>query len=225
MNLCACGCGRPVKVKYAPGHNRKGIRPWNKGLTKEIDARVVSPWNKGLTKEIDARVVKPIEVIERQRASIMGKNKGRVFGDDFREMRRRMMLGAHHTEESKKKRSQAMKAKISNGEWFPKIPLNPWPKPNKTEAKLLALLNKHFPNQYKYTGDGSLCIDKLTPDFANCDGRKEVIELYGDHWHRGENPQDKIDRYAKFGFRCLVLWERELKDEERVLSKLEGFRR
>lgn len=182
------------------------------------------PWNKGLTKEIDPRVAKPIEVIEKQRVSIRGKNKGRIFGEDFREMRRRIMIGTHQTEEANRKRSQTMKSKIAKGEWFPKIPVNPWPKPNKAEAKLLSLLNKHFPKQYKYTGDGSLIIDKLTPDFTNCDGRKEVIELYGDYWHRNDNPEEKIDRYAKFGFRCLVIWERELKNEEEIISKLQDFR-
>lgn len=219
-------CGRTFKKQgnHPYTHTERGFEPWNKGLTKETDCRVTSPWNCGLTKGIDARLVKPIEVIEKQRASIMGKNKGRKFGEDFKLMRRQMMLGTHPTPTSNKKRSQSLKEKIAAGEWYPTLPSNPFPKPNQAELKLLSLLEQHFPGQYAYTGDGKVAIDHLIPDFTNCDGRKEVIELYGDYWHKNDNPQDKIARYAKFGFHCLVLWEKELKTEENVLKEIQDFR-
>jgi hypothetical protein len=162
--------------------------------------------------------------IEKQRASIMGKNKGRVFGLEFREMRRRIMLGTHHTEAQKKKMSQVMKQKIANGEFFPCIPSHPYPQPNKIESKLLRILKSSFPDEYKYTGDGSVIISHLIPDFTNCNGRKEVIELFGDYWHKGENPQNKIDKYATFGFHCLVIWEHELVSKTEVVDKIKRFR-
>jgi hypothetical protein len=43
---CACGCGKIANpgMKYINGHSgglaRKGVSPWNKGLTKETDERV-----------------------------------------------------------------------------------------------------------------------------------------------------------------------------------------
>ena len=154
----------------------------------------------------------------------MGKNKGRKFGEDFRLMRQEMMLGTHHTLASKEKMSQTMKRKIADGEWYPTIPSNPFPKPNIAELKLLNLLEQHFPGQYAYTGDGKIVIDHLVPDFTNCNGRKEVIELYGDYWHRGEDEVKKVERYASFGFSCLVIWECEMKAQSELLDKIRAFR-
>lgn len=84
-------------------------------------------------------------------------------------------------------------------------------KPTNPEQKLEALLNYYCPKQYRYTGDGSFAIGNLHPDFTNCDGQKKVIEVYGDYWHRGENPQDRISAFAKLNYNCLVIWEHELK--------------
>lgn len=88
-NLCKCGCGEYCMLNYKRGHCsngkfkrgvvpvtafKKGHKPWNTGLTKETDERVVSKsekqsrtvkqkfndgykvWNDGLTKETDPRV-------------------------------------------------------------------------------------------------------------------------------------------------------------------------
>jgi len=98
-------------------------------------------------------------------------------------------------------------------------------RPNKCEAKLYKIINSIQPNEWKYTGDGSMIINRMTPDFTNVNGRKEVIEHFGDYWHKGENPQDRINKYKKFGYRCLVIWESELKNETEVINKIEEFQR
>jgi hypothetical protein len=96
-------------------------------------------------------------------------------------------------------------------------------KPNKPESIILQLLNNLYPNQWKYTGDFSLIIDGKNPDFANCNGQKKIIELFGDYWHRGENPQDRMDIFSPFGYQTLVIWERELKDIPKVVEKIKIF--
>ena len=65
---------------------------------------------------------------------------------------------------------------------------------------------------WKFVGDGQTVIDGMVPDFININGKKQVIEVYGDYWHRNHKPQDRIDHYKKFGFKCLVYWEKDLKD-------------
>ena len=69
------------------------------------------------------------------------------------------------------------------------------------------------------------------PDFVNINGKKQVIELFGDYWH-GEKrtkknketaEREKIEHYAQFGFGCLVVWECELKDLETLEKKLLAF--
>ena len=47
------------------------------------------------------------------------------------------------------------------------------------------------------------------PDFYNKETR-EIIELWGDYWHRNHNPQDLISWYKEAGWSCIVVWERNL---------------
>jgi len=95
--------------------------------------------------------------------------------------------------------------------------------PNKAESALLELLESGYPNEWAYVGDGSLIIGSAVPDFANINGKKLLIELFGDHWHQGQNPQDRIDLFRRFGFRTLVIWERELKQPDEVRERIAEF--
>lgn len=107
-------------------------------------------------------------------------------------------------------------------------------KPTKPEKQLDNILQKHFP-YYKYNGDGSLgvTLGGLTPDFVNINGKKEVIEVFGDYYHsplrgRWNNSElGKIMIYNSLGWRCLVIWEHELKElpEEELVNKINHFRR
>jgi hypothetical protein len=83
-------------------------------------------------------------------------------------------------------------------------------KPNKKEAQLMILLNDLFPHDYKYTGDGKIIIGGKCPDFTNVNGQKKLVELFGDYWHKGEDPSDRINHFLRYGYYTLVIWEREL---------------
>lgn len=96
-------------------------------------------------------------------------------------------------------------------------------RPTKLELRMEAILDKYFPKQWKYVGNGELALGRLKPDFMNIVGKKQLIEVYGDYWHRNHNPQDKIDRLKKFGFSTLVVWGKELKNEDQVLETIKKF--
>jgi len=107
-------------------------------------------------------------------------------------------------------------------------------KPTKPELQLEAILKKHFP-QYEYNGDGRLGITLggLTPDFPNVNGKKDLIELFGDYYHSPKVLRDrwqgselgKIMIYNSVGWKCLVIWEHELKEltEEEIVEKISNF--
>jgi len=108
------------------------------------------------------------------------------------------------------------------------------PGPNNLELELLRLLSKVFPGEWKYTGDGSFKLGNYIPDFVNCNGKKLIVELFGDYWHgrKGKvrrqvkwdkTEEGRIETYKGFGFRCLVIWEHELEDEKGVISKVKEF--
>lgn len=95
-------------------------------------------------------------------------------------------------------------------------------KPNKTEIKLLKVLNS-VSNEWDFVGNGQLMIAGKNPDYADVNGRKLLVELYGDYYHKGENPEDRINLFALYGYRTLIIWERELKDIETVKEKIKEF--
>jgi hypothetical protein len=95
--------------------------------------------------------------------------------------------------------------------------------PNKPETVVLNLLSKMYPNEWKYTGDFSFMIGGKNPDFVNINGQKKCIELFGDYWHKDQNPQDRINIFKEFGWDTLVIWESELKDIEKVKEKLFSY--
>jgi len=96
-------------------------------------------------------------------------------------------------------------------------------RPTQPEETLGEILQLLFPNQYKYTGDGTMIIGGLCPDFTNVNGQKKVIEMFGDYWHEGQDPQVKINRYRDFGFNCLVIWESELNNHSHVTKRIVQF--
>jgi len=99
-------------------------------------------------------------------------------------------------------------------------------KPNKLELKLTSILEDLFPNQWAYTGDGKMVIGGRIPDFTNVDGKKQVIELFGEYWHKDMfEMANKTYHYQQYGYDCLVVYENELKNEKRLASKLRKFSR
>lgn len=132
-------------------------------------------------------------------------------------------LGRHYDDAFCKKQSEIHKNLWKDPEYAARILKHRCQHPNKKEAILENILNELFPNQYKFTGDGSFSIYNLHPDFTNSNGQKKCVELYGNYWHNGENPQDRIDKFAAFGYSCIVIWESELKDIETVKNRLIVF--
>lgn len=95
--------------------------------------------------------------------------------------------------------------------------------PTSLEKKMLALLERKYPGEWKYIGHGGVVIGGKIPDFVNCNGLKAVIEVAGRHWHEPEYEVRRACHFAKYGFKTLVVWEEELADEKAVLGKVRKF--
>lgn len=94
--------------------------------------------------------------------------------------------------------------------------------PNKPEQFLIDLFEEHgLP--FRYVGAGDFILGGKCPDFLNYNGKKQLIELFGNYWHKGEDPQDRIDFFKGYGFSTLVIWESELSNPSDVLTRVESF--
>ena len=143
--------------------------------------------------------------------------------------------GKTHTKEAKEKMSQAHYKCWENFNYREKqlkaIFKGSDIKPNKPERKLRKLLNYLFPNEYKYVGDGQVLIGFKNPDFININGQKKIIELFGDYWHskevtglkKKEHRKQRQEHFAKYGYKTLIVWEHELKDINKLKTKLIRF--
>lgn len=105
-------------------------------------------------------------------------------------------------------------------------------KPNEKEKALDLFIQAHFPNEWKYVGNGEVDLGGRYPDWINVNGKKQVIELFGAYWHDPfVNPKIGFRKtevatqyhYNQYGFGCLVIWQNELKKPRKLLEKIKEF--
>jgi len=104
-------------------------------------------------------------------------------------------------------------------------------KPSSLERTLINIVKK-YNIPLTYSGDGKFMIGGKAPDFVNF-RKMLVVEVFGSAFHDPQKSFKKVpyhqteegtkEHYRKFGFDCLVLWDYELKDEKKVVSKLTRF--
>lgn len=95
-------------------------------------------------------------------------------------------------------------------------------RPNKAEIQLLELLESIQPGDWKYIGDGTLVVAGKNPDFVNTKGEK-LIELFGDYWHEGQDPKKRVAIFTPHGYKTLVVWQHELKDQPKLTKRITNF--
>lgn len=104
--------------------------------------------------------------------------------------------------------------------------------PSQPELRIIEILSKHFP-EFKYNGNGQLgvILGGMIPDFLNVDGKKQVIEVFGDYYHgticrnwRNSELGKKM-AYNSLGYKCLVLWQSEIenKTNEELVNTIRKF--
>ena len=127
------------------------------------------------------------------------------------------MYGKHLTEEAKQKLREAVIINHKKGVYNRK--------PTQPEKGIDSIVQNLIPNEYKYNGnyDLGITIGGKIPDFVNVNGKKKAIDLFGDYWHDGEDPQVRIDLFKKYGWDLLVIWEHELKNRDAVIQKILKF--
>ena len=134
--------------------------------------------------------------------------------------------GYKFPKEIEQKRINSIKKNWQNEEYAKKMFKIFAIKPNKPELFLNELLQQNFPNSFKYVGDGKVWFDGFNPDFI-CNPSKKIIELFGIYWHnrKGMELRDKkrLETFAKYGYKTLVIWDTELKNNNQVIEKINNF--
>ena len=159
---------------------------------------------------------------EETRAKTSASEKGKTVSAETRQKLSAANKGKRYSPATEFN-SSSLKAKYKEPNYIEKM-RKAWNiKPNKAEIRMLNILNLLYPGEWKYTGDFSFTIDGKCPDFVNCNGRKLIIEYFGDHWHQGDDPEARAAIFEPFGYRTLVIWGNEMKDMEKVISRIRSF--
>lgn len=204
--------------------SNKGKCPWNKGKTGLQIA-----WNLGLFHSDETK----------QKISIANKGRSSPFKKEkviktIEEKRKNRSEGAikSWTKERRIQASLTIKRKfLEDKEFIERLKKSQSNKPNNKEKQLLTILSQ---NNFVYTGDWSIEIGGRNPDFINKD-KNLIVELFGDYWHgekfrqeklndfssNEEHERERIEYFEKYGYKCLVIWEHELKNIEKVNQKIE----
>jgi len=116
--------------------------------------------------------------------------------------------------------NQVEKQRIAMRKRLPKVLKGQRRKPTKPEIIMNSILDRHFPGEWKYTGDAKVIIEGRNPDFVNINGKKAIIEVFGVYWHPLFDVSKTEQFYSQYGYKTLIVWEDELKDENRIVRRI-----
>ena len=197
------------------GRFRKGQIAHNKGISpspESVEKRRQkllgrSTWNKG----------KPMHEWIPEESNQIRKEKIKKNNPRYWEGKKRSTETIEKIKSTKANRPSETKEAILRN-WLRSIHY----RPNKSEQKLIEFFaSNNLP--YEYVGDGKIIIDGLCPDFINCNGEKKIIELFDECFHHPDEKQTRASRFAKYRFKMMVIWHKELCDMNKVLMKVKRF--
>lgn len=97
-------------------------------------------------------------------------------------------------------------------------------KPTKPERIVSGILERLFYSDWRYVGYGSFVIGGRNPDFRNVAGQNKLIEVFGNYWHKPEQGLERIEYFGKYGYKTLVIWEEDLKNNmDEVVKRIIFF--
>ncbi len=135
---------------------------------------------------------------------------------------------SYNSKEFRDLKSKESKQHWKDPEYIKKIQVGLHNSPNGPERiliEIIELLNL----DYDFVGDWKITIDGKNPDFINYSKHK-IIEHFGIYYHdtivnltREEHEQERIKHFTKNGYECLIIWEDELQDIDKVKEKILKF--
>ncbi len=199
---------------------------WQKGVSHN---KGKIPWNKGLTKETDSRIEDGAK-----------KLRGKIVSRETRKKLSRAMTKNQHYDhcvlcrKAKSPTTRRLCQSCAGKKRMREYP-NPMSGKKLSDAHIKALWagrgRKLVPNKPEtivlgsypglvFTGNGTLWLKfqdgrRKNPDFIWVNESFRIaIEVFGDYWHKGEDTNELVGKYEAIGWRCLVLWEREINGAE-----------
>lgn len=207
MNRCKCGCGEEARNgnSFSHGHNRRGqhhTAETKRRMGSSIALALSGRSYEDLHSEEKAQLLRNIRS-RRMKEQWTNNANYRRYMTSLRG-RNNHFYGRFHSEESRQRMSKSHAGVPLSDKHTRAIIIANNIRPNKVEKQLLVILGA----PWQFVGDGQLIIGGKCPDFW--DGNKGLKELFGDYWHKGENPRNRIKLFAEYGYECEIIWEHQV---------------
>jgi len=92
--------------------------------------------------------------------------------------------------------------------------------PNNFESYFQSIV----PETVRYVGGGDFWVKLENGNCRNPDfkvtGQRKLIELWGDYWHRNDDPFALIELYWRKGFECLLFWESDVHKNSAAVAQM-----
>jgi hypothetical protein len=231
------------------GELNKGRVTWSKGLTKETDERLaIASKNMRGTRGANLKLSKVSKKLIKEGIILMPPNtfkKGHILHnknktkDNYEPLKRvsEKLKNKNVTEIARENMSKSAtivrKRQWQDLSYRKKIITNSlkglFTRPTSLEKRYTIFFEQHI-LPFSYCGNGAMLIGFKNPDFVNCNGEKKCIEVRAkkicEIWGKclpEEYEKQRIRHFAKWGWKCLVLWDDELENETNVLNKINVF--
>lgn len=213
-----------IKIVAEKLRGRKHSEETKKKISLKAKGRIIPEHQKQMMR--DNNPMKNIDTINKMRQS----KKGFKHTQEFKNNLSKIMKEKFNKIEYKTLFSNKGKSNFLNQEYLKKLQKSLHLKPNKPEKILITILKELNLEKYQYTGDYSFWIDGKNPDFT-CIEEQRVIEYFGGWWHdekriqisKEDHEKEKINHYLKNGYKCLIIWEEDLKDLNILIKKIKDF--
>lgn len=225
-------------------NNRKAHIGINKGITKEVNPNLIQSEEskeKNRKSHIGRKNSKQSEIMKLKwqdpvyRERMIKTHVGYEQSEETKEKLREIVTGKKRSKEAIERMRVSAIERWQDFEYREKqikaVIKGSMIKPNRAEKRLYKLLQKLFSNEYLLNVKADMIIGGKVPDFVNVNGQKKLIEMFGDYWHsiektgktKEEEENQRIKHFAKYGYQTLIIWEHELEDLEKVISKILSF--
>ncbi len=217
-------CGEYVKRFRKFCTNKCYFKAMRIGLVRSGFQKGYTPYNKGLVKELQPNYGKVgfmtgKKQSEHQKIVASKTHKGKIVSEETKQKMK-------HSKNDEKWYENICKANKANWQKpsYVRAQMKARKcKPNKEEIYVYSFLQTNFPNEWKFVGDGEFILAGKCPDFININGKKKLIEFFGDYWHKYSEEPERIAFFKQYGFDTLVIWAHDLRNEEKLFSRVSNF--
>jgi hypothetical protein len=189
--------------------HRKHISEAKEGVPlSESHREAISIGQTGLTREFT----------DEHRQALSAAKAGVPLSEDHAQAIGDSHLGMTHSEDTKKQMRTSRQSYLESEEGqlqtAKSIRENRGIDPNKEEQEVAEFLDFYFPGQFTFTGNGSLLVGSMCPDFANT-STKKIIEYFGSNWHLPGEEGKRVPYFKERGYDTLIVRSEDLYEANR----------